>query len=184
MKRQKLSLLFCAGLALAGLVTPASADHRPGYRFVPDFLQPGAGHFFFDDDEEEQDDELILMPQRRKASIYDQQFDDFYEPRYEPKAKKAAVKVPPVKKAQKPVAAVKVQPVKTQPAKVQAIKAVSQGISCDKGAAVVADYGFSNVEPKACTGKIFTFKAARTGKTYDVSVSSANGEITEVRKVQ
>jgi hypothetical protein len=167
------------GLALACILSvPASAESR--YRWIPDFMEPSPGSFFFDDEEEDEED-IIVVP-RRQISIYEEDLDEYYEPRYEPKPKKPvqkAVQQPTVKKPVKKVAATP----KAQPEKKKTPVAAT-GISCDKGASVVSEYGFSNVEPKTCTGKIYTFKAARTGKSYDVSVSSANGEITEVRKIQ
>ncbi len=177
--RSKLGRLALAGVAFACLLAqPASADHRSRYKWVPDFMEPGTGHFFFDDEEEE---DIIIVPvRRRQSSLYEQDLEDYYEPRVAAQNKapqKKLTQVPAAKKLVKKVAA-------TPVAQVQPKKQVASGISCDKGVSVVTDYGFSNVEPKACTGKIYTFKAARTGKSYDVSVSSISGEITEVRKIQ
>ena len=55
-------------------------------------------------------------------------------------------------------------------------------ISCTKAEEIVAGYGFGNVKPVTCAGKLFDFSALRDGKTYRVQVSAATGEITEVRK--
>lgn len=54
--------------------------------------------------------------------------------------------------------------------------------SCTKAQDVVADYGFGNVKPETCQGKLYAFSALRDGKTYRVQVSAATGEITEVKK--
>ena len=55
-------------------------------------------------------------------------------------------------------------------------------ISCNKAEEIVAGYGFGNVKPVTCAGKIFNFSALRDGNNYRVQVSAATGEITEVRK--
>lgn len=55
-------------------------------------------------------------------------------------------------------------------------------VSCNKAGEIVSGYGFGNVKPVTCEGKIFGFSALRDGKTYRVQVSAATGEITEVRK--
>jgi hypothetical protein len=57
-------------------------------------------------------------------------------------------------------------------------------ISCDKGEEIVSSYGFANVTPTTCTGQVFAFNATRSGNTYVIKLSSANGELTEVNKVQ
>jgi hypothetical protein len=57
-------------------------------------------------------------------------------------------------------------------------------ISCDKAGEIVSGYGFTNVTPATCTGQVFAFNATRSGKTYVIKLSSASGELTEVKKVQ
>jgi hypothetical protein len=56
-------------------------------------------------------------------------------------------------------------------------------IGCTAGAAVVTGYGFADVKPKACTGKTFAYTAARAGKTYEIKLTAASGEIIDVKKV-
>jgi hypothetical protein len=57
-------------------------------------------------------------------------------------------------------------------------------ISCDKAEKIVSGYGFTSVKPTTCTGQVFAFNATRSGKAYVIKLSSASGELTEVRKVQ
>ncbi len=57
-------------------------------------------------------------------------------------------------------------------------------ISCDKAEEIVSGYGFANVTPNTCTGKVFAFNATRSGKAYVIKLDSASGELTEVNKVQ
>jgi hypothetical protein len=56
-------------------------------------------------------------------------------------------------------------------------------IGCTAGAAVVTGYGFAEVKPKACTGKTYAYTAARAGKTYEIQMTAASGEIVDVKKV-
>jgi hypothetical protein len=56
-------------------------------------------------------------------------------------------------------------------------------IGCTAGAAVVTGYGFADVRPKACTGKTYAYIAARAGKSYEIQMTSASGEIIDVKKL-
>ncbi len=58
------------------------------------------------------------------------------------------------------------------------------GMSCDKAGKIVSGYGFTSVKPTTCTGQVFAFNATRSGKAYVIKLSSASGELTEVKKVQ
>ena len=58
------------------------------------------------------------------------------------------------------------------------------GMSCDKAGEIVSGYGFTSVKPTTCTGQVFAFNATRSGKAYVIKLSSASGELTEVKKVQ
>ncbi len=55
-------------------------------------------------------------------------------------------------------------------------------VDCNRAQEVVAGYGFGNVKPVSCTGKLYSFSGLRDGKDYRVQVSAATGEITEVKK--
>jgi hypothetical protein len=96
---------------------------------------------------------------------YEERFDEsYFEPVYEPPAKKAA----PAKK------------------KTAAVKPASPAaaLSCEKAASVVGGYGFGDVKATDCSGKVYIFSARRDGKAYAIKLSAANGELTEVRKLQ
>ena len=58
----------------------------------------------------------------------------------------------------------------------------SAGITCEKATKIVSDYGFTQVKATSCTGKIYAFNAQRDGKPFMVKLSSASGELTEVKK--
>ena len=62
--------------------------------------------------------------------------------------------------------------------------ASAAGVSCNKAGEIVSGYGFTSVKPTTCTGQFFAFNATRSGKAYVIKLSSASGELTEVRKVQ
>jgi hypothetical protein len=105
---------------------------------------------------------------------------------------KSARLVLPAEPAPKPVvtapkvAAPQVAVPRNQSPKTQRLAPISppqSAISCDKAAGIVTGFGFTGVSPQFCVGKTYTFKAMRDGKQFEVRVSSANGELTEVRKL-
>jgi hypothetical protein len=68
-------------------------------------------------------------------------------------------------------------------AKPKAKPASEKTIGCTAGAAVVTGYGFGDVKPKACTGNTYAYTAARGGKSYEIKLTAASGEITDVKKL-
>jgi hypothetical protein len=56
-------------------------------------------------------------------------------------------------------------------------------IGCTAGAAVITGYGFGEVKPKACTGAVYAYNATRAGKLYEIKLTAASGEITDVKKL-
>jgi hypothetical protein len=63
-------------------------------------------------------------------------------------------------------------------------KAVAgKSIGCTAGAAVITGYGFGDVKPKVCTGNVYAYSAARAGKAYEIKLTAASGEITDVKKL-
>ena len=138
------------------------------------------------------------------SSDYGDDEDDYDDPYYEPEyggaddepvyiapRKKKTVKAVPITKPplKKTVASVDTNTVVTVEKKTFASvekKAVSgtAGMTCDKAEKIVSGYGFTSVIPTSCTGQIFAFNATRSGKAYVIKLSSASGELTEVKKVQ
>ena len=193
---------FVALAAIAGtLLVPNAAE--AGSRWIPRFFQPDYYTYYprprdiysrdFEDDEYYGDN-------GRPLSYYDPD-DDYYEPQYRdeddepvyvpPKKKKKAVKSVFVPKPviKKPVVTAQKKPVETVEKK--AVASVEKktvpataGMSCDKAEKIVSGYGFTSVKPTACTGQVFAFNATRSGKAYVIKLSSASGELTEVKKVQ
>ena len=197
-------LISLAALAaIAGTIVTTSAAEA-GSRWIPRFFQPDYYTYYprpldlyssdFDDEEYYEDDE-------RPLAYYDPD-DDYYEPRYRaeddepvyiaPKKKKTVKAVPaPVTKpvVKKSVAVTEKKTVVTTEKK--AVASVEKktvpattGMSCDKAEKIVSGYGFTSVKPTTCTGQIFAFNATRSGKAYVIKLSSASGELTEVKKVQ
>ena len=123
--------------------------------------------------------------QRYVESYYDPQFDV-------PVTEKPLVK----KAKRKPVAKVAVvKPVvKSLPPSDKTIQTASLSkrfddkvgpskVDCKKGAAIVSGYGFSTVTTKSCTGETLVYGATRSGKNFEIQVSSASGELTTVKKL-
>jgi len=202
-------IISAAAFALMAstLLIPASAEAGSRWRFLNPgyyFYDPPPRDFYadeYDDDEYYEDDERPLT--------YYEPDDEYYEPRYEgeepvyiaPKKKKKIVKAakPAEKKAvastkkkavtspeTKSVASVEKKAVTSVEKKTVEKKTASAaaGMSCDKAGQIVSGYGFTSVKPTACTGQIFAFNATRSGKAYVIKLSSASGELTEVKKVQ
>jgi hypothetical protein len=196
-------IISLAALAaiMGTLLVPSVAE--AGSRWIPRFFQPDYYTYYprprdlyshdFDDDEYYDDD-------GRPLSYYDPD-DDYYDPQYSgeddepvytaPKKKKKTVKAVPVTKpaVKKSVAATEKKTVITTEKKAVAsvekrvVPAIT-GMSCDKAEKIVSGYGFTSVKPTTCTGQIFAFNATRSGKAYVIKLSSASGELTEVKKVQ
>jgi hypothetical protein len=93
----------------------------------------------------------------------------------------------PIKTASlsKPVVVAKPKPVVAAKPKTDLPKPVvaSKTIGCTAGAAVITGYGFGEVKPKVCTGATYAYSATRSGKAYEIKLTSASGEITDVRKL-
>lgn len=62
-------------------------------------------------------------------------------------------------------------------------KSASGAVTCEKATSIVSGYGFSTVEATQCAGSTYEFKAVRDGKNFVIKVSSASGELTEVKKL-
>ena len=195
-------IISAAALALMAstLLVPTSAEAGSRWRFLNPgyyFYDPPPRDFYadeYDDDEYYQDDVRPLT--------YYEPDDDYYEPRYEgeepvyiaPKKKKT-VKAAPAPKpvVKKSVASTEKKVVTSSVASVEKkvvmpaekkTASATPGMSCDKAGQIVSGYGFTSVKPTACTGQVFAFNATRSGKAYVIKLSSASGELTEVKKVQ
>ncbi len=81
----------------------------------------------------------------------------------------------------KPVLALAKPKTSLPPAKPKAV--ATKTIGCTAGAAVVTGYGFAEVKPKACTGATYAYTAARSGKSYEIKMTAASGEIIDVKKL-
>lgn len=55
-------------------------------------------------------------------------------------------------------------------------------LSCESASDIIKGFGFSDVRANSCSGQEYDFSAARDGNDYDIKLSAANGELTEVRK--
>jgi hypothetical protein len=205
-------IISAAAFALiaSALVVPSAAEAGSRWRFLNPgyyFYDPPPRDFYADeygDEEYYEDDEPPLA--------YYEPDEDYYEPRYEgeepvyiaPKKKKKTVKAAPAAKpvikkpttsaekkavTSKSVASVEKKSVASVEKKVvtsteKKTAIAATGMSCDKAEKIVSGYGFSSVKSTTCTGPVFSFNATRSGKSYVIKLSSASGELTEVKKVQ
>jgi hypothetical protein len=192
-------------LMASTLLVPTAAEAGSRWRFLNPgyyFYDPPPRDFYAD----EYDDDEYYEDDGRPLAYYEPD-DDYYEPRYyegeEPvyiapkkKQKRTAKAAKPVEKkavasAKKKATAPSVASVEKKAVTSVEKKAVEKktasaasGMSCDKAGAIVSGYGFTSVKPTTCTGQVFAFSATRSGKAYVIKLSSASGELTEVKKVQ
>lgn len=190
-----ITLSLAVFLAIGVLGTAAEAEQRKppppppeeGYS-GPTLLRhiPGLRILFGDDamSEDQYDNHS------GKADGFD---ESYYEPQPAPppkQKKKAAVTVQKPSAAANDAASVNtgataadgtaIPPQKTASA---APKPGTGGLSCEKAAAVITGYGFSDVAPANCAGKLYAFNAKRDGKAFAIKFNSASGELTEVKKL-
>ena len=71
----------------------------------------------------------------------------------------------------------------TVPSKAPA-KATASSSGCEKAQASVAEFGFTEIKPQGCTGKTALFRAMRDGKSFDIQVQPASGELTKVQRLR
>lgn len=123
--------------------------------------------------------------QRLVETYDDRQFD---EPVYKkPVPKKVKKKVVAKVAAAKPVA--KALPPSDKTIQTASFskptdnKVVAKKVGCSQGASIVAGYGFSTVTSKSCTGNTLVYGATRSGKNFEIQVSAASGELTNVKKL-
>lgn len=174
--------LFTASAAEAGSRWRLHFFQPDYYTYYPnplDLYEPDYG------DEDYYDDPSPLAYNNPDDDDY-----DYYEPRYQgnddepvyiaPKKKKTVKAVP----VTKPV--VKKSVASTEKTEITEKKAAlgTVAMTCDKAQKIVSGYGFTSVKPLSCSGQIFAFNATRSGKAYTIKLSSASGELTEVKKVQ
>lgn len=181
MRSVKLGLLsgFAALVAL-GAMDSAEAGSRWKFRYYdyyPEYesFYPGP---------------IFIPPPRyykyNRYSAYEEDYDDDYDPEYyEPQYAPPGAPKKKLKRTQpqtsKPSTTTKKKVTTKQPQTQQSQKK-SASITCDKASKIVAGYGFSAVKPSTCQGKEYAFAATRDGANYIIKMSSANGELTQVKK--
>jgi hypothetical protein len=57
-----------------------------------------------------------------------------------------------------------------------------RSITCKKAEAIVAEFGFKQIEMQLCTGKNFEFRARRDGKSFSIRIK-ADGELAKVQRL-
>jgi hypothetical protein len=189
MTRSFFVLASAAAVLAVGWVSSAEArDWRLRSLYDNYVLEEPEAYYFDDEFDDDEVDDIIVPPRRKRVSIY--QFeDDYYDPRFEPKTqprKKTASQKPPTAVPTTPSAkSAALVPAKPAAVSKPAAKpAAVSGVTCEKATSVVGTYGFTDVKPVACSGKVYTFNALRGAKKYEIKVSAVNGSLTEVKKLQ
>lgn len=54
-------------------------------------------------------------------------------------------------------------------------------ISCAEGARLIMNRGFFGVTQRNCRGHYFTYRAARRGRRYEISVRARDGRVVDYR---
>jgi hypothetical protein len=62
-------------------------------------------------------------------------------------------------------------------------KEVATSSGCAKAQASVAEFGFTEIKPQGCSGKTARFRAMRDGKSFDIQVQAASGELAKVQRL-
>jgi hypothetical protein len=118
---------------------------------------------------------------------------DFYEPYYQRAPRRYRSQrqhQAPALRRKKSVRAERKAPLRkdrqaalTVPSKAPA-KATASSSGCEKAQASVAEFGFTEIKPQGCTGKTALFRAMRDGKSFDIQVQPASGELTKVQRLR
>ena len=58
------------------------------------------------------------------------------------------------------------------------------GVDCEKAQVIVIDYGFKNIKADTCSGDTLGFSATRDGKPFSIRIFAADGEFSEVKRLQ
>jgi hypothetical protein len=167
------TLALAAFLAVGAVAEHARAGQERGYYGPPIIREiPGLRIFFGDYAlSEEEFDALYGTPRR----VYR---EDEEEPMPRKQNRKAGERD---KQKQKNKAAAK--PANPSAGESEPRKKTAASLSCEKAASVVSGYGFTGVTPSRCSGKVYAFNATRDGKSFAIKLDSANGELTEVKKL-
>lgn len=209
MTHRALILAVSAVLAAGFLASDAEANHRKRMFYGYGYYQPPpppAGYRYYDMSPEEfeqifgDDDGYYydrpvrkIKPAKKKKIAKSRSLKKKTVKSQAAAPKKttksvAAVKQTEPAKQPEPAPVTKKDPVKTAAAKATAAPQTETkskaAVSCEKAGTILTGYGFSDIKPSICTGKEYTFDAARDGKTYAIKLNSANGELTEVRKLR
>jgi len=60
--------------------------------------------------------------------------------------------------------------------------AVAGRVTCERAQEIVAEYGFTEIQPETCEGRTYDFSATRDGKPFSIRIVAADGELAEVKK--
>ncbi len=181
-----LTLLSAAATALVILAQPSAAKTRFSIDYLFDSAAPHPDSYFYDDE---------FVPEADveydRSQTYDQFDANYYEPEVyvrpptaqNVKPKQHATKPPVAAKKPTPKLALAKPDLPDAPKKSLKKSDSGSGVTCAKATQIVTGYGFSDVKVKSCTGTTYAFTGTRSGKNYEISVSAARGDLTEVKRI-
>jgi hypothetical protein len=177
-----LSLVSAAAMALVVLAQPSEAKTRFSIDYLFDRVAPHPNSYFYDDEFVPEED-----VEYDRSQTYDQFDANYYEPevlvRPSVKPKLQATKPPVAAKKTTPKLALAKPDLPDAPKKSLKKSDSASGVTCAKATQIVTGYGFSEVKVKSCAGNIYAFTGTRSGKNYEISVSAARGDLTEVKRI-
>jgi hypothetical protein len=173
--------VLIAALSAGLLASMPVGDAEAGHRFK--------NHWFYgnqDNQPPHYNRQFEKISPEEYERLYGDDFDEtYYDPNYVPPVRKVT---PDKKKAAKsePMARKKATPLNAsaQPTARKPELKSKTALSCDKASTIISGYGFSAIKASDCTSQVYSFDAARDGKSYAIKLNSASGELTEVRKVR
>ncbi len=183
------ALFSVAATAFVALAQPSQSKTRFSVDYLFDSMAPHPDSYFFDDEfDPELDVEDDTVYGRSRPSLYGDYDATYYEPEVavQPPAKlKKKLVANPLAGAKKatPKLALAKPDLPAAPKKQIKKAGNATGVTCDKATQIVAGYGFTDVKVKSCSGNTYAFTGTRSGKTYEISVSAARGDLTEVKRI-
>jgi hypothetical protein len=169
-KHRSILLLACA--MIAGSSATFSAARAQGFGFFlppPMYAPPPPPPFYGPDFYDEAEPYYAPAPRRYRPAQRRKHYAP--APRRKKPARTVERKAPLPRKGREVALAVPKE-------------AVSASTACDKAQSSVAEFGFTAITQQSCSGKTASFRAMRDGKSFDIEVSAASGELTKVQRLK
>jgi hypothetical protein len=167
-KNRSVLLLACA--MIAGSSATFSAARAQGFEFFlppPMYAPPPPPPFYGPDFYDEAEPYYEPAPRRYRPAPRRKHYAP--APRRKKPARTVERKAPPPRKNRVALAVPK--------------ETASASSACAKAQSSVAEFGFTAITPRGC-GKTASFRAMRDGKSFDIEVLAASGELTKVQRLK